>query len=147
MTTARPIPSARRSPALLLMAFALALILAACGGGGGGGGASVFKLNVAVINETLEPAAVTFDVAGVPGEPETLDSCRGTVLTFDLPADDDWALAINGQIAIDSTTLDANLEDRNLVSEVTLLEDGTIQQKYLSVGGRVGRPSQAGICI
>ena len=89
MTTARPIPSARRrGHALAGMAFACALILlAACGGGGGGGGEAAYKLRLATTNETAEPITVTVAVDEVPGEPQTLETCKATLFTFDIPAD------------------------------------------------------------
>ena len=148
MTTARPIPSARRSaPALVAAAIALALILAACGGGGGGGGASAFKLRVATVNETAADATITLDVAGAPGEAQILETCRGRVFTFDLPEGEDWTMTINGEIAIDSVALDENMLDKNLVAEVTLLEDGTVEQESVSAGALIGPPAQSGICL
>lgn len=152
MTTARPIPSARRrGHALAGMAFACALILlAACGGGGGGGnGDAALKLRLSTVNETLEPATVTLDVDGEPGEPQTLDSCKGTVFVFDLPFDPaTWAVTINGEIAIDSTQLDPNLIDKNLIGEVLILEDGTIEvTEEITPGALIGAPAQSGICL
>ena len=79
MTTARPIPSARRlGHALAGMAFACAIILlAACGGGGGGGdGDAAFKLRVAATNETAESATVSLAVDGTLAEPQTLEAAR-----------------------------------------------------------------------
>jgi hypothetical protein len=149
MTTARPIPSARRRGAALVAAtIALALILAACGGGGGGGnGATTFKLRAATVNETATDATVTLDVAGVPGEEQILETCRGRVFEFDLPAGEDWTMSINGQVAIDSLALEENQIDRNLIAEVTLLEDGTIELESLSAGALIGPPAQSGICL
>lgn len=147
MTTARPIPSARRhGHALAAAAIALALILAACGGGGGGG-ATTSKLRVATVNETAADATITFDVAGVPGEEQILETCKGIVFTFDLPEGEDWTMTINGEIAIDSLALEENQRDRNLIAEVTLLEDGTVEQESLNVGALIGPPAQSGICL
>ena len=148
MTTASPIPSARRrGPALAAAVIALALILAACGGGGGGG-ATTFKLRVATVNETAATATFTLDVGGVPGEAQELESCRGTVFTFDLPADPEtWAFTANGEIAIDSANLEDVQRDKNLIAEVTLHEDGTVEQESLSVGALIGVPAQSGICL
>ena len=148
MTTARPIPSARRrGPALAAAVIALALILAACGGGGGGGGATTFKLRVAVVNETATDATITLDVAGVPGEEQILETCRGRVFEFNLPEGEDWTMNINAEVAIDSLALEENQRDRNLIAEVTLHEDGTVEQESLSVGALIGVPAQSGICL
>ena len=152
MTTARPIPSARRrGHALAGMAFACALILlAACSGGsGGGGGDAAFKLRLATVNETPETATITFDVDGEPGEPQELDTCKGTLLTFDLPADPaTWAVTINDNIAVDSTQLDPNLIDKNLIGEVTVQEDGTIEiTEDIQPGALISPPAATGICL
>jgi hypothetical protein len=148
MTTARPIPSARRRGAALVAAtIALALILAACGGGGGGGGATTFKLRVAIVNETATDATITLDVAGVPGEEQALPTCRGQVFEFDLPEGEDWTMTVNGEIAIDSLALEENQRDRNLIGEVTVLEDGTVEQESLAPGALIGPPAQSGICL
>ena len=148
MTTASPIPSARRrGPALAAAAIALALILAACGGGGGGGGATTFKLRVAIVNETADDATITLDVAGVPGEAQILETCRGRVFEFDLPEGEDWTLTVNAAVAIDSVALAENLRDRNLIGEVTVLEDGTVEQESLTTGALIGPPAQSGICL
>ena len=149
MTTARPIPSARRrGPALVAAALALAVILAACGGGGGGGnGATTFKLRVATVNETPTDATITLDVAGVPGEEQILETCRGRVFEFDLPEGEDWTMTVNGEVAIDSLAIADNLRDRNLIGEVTVLEDGTVEQESLTTGALIGPPAQSGICL
>ena len=151
MTTARPIPSARRrGHALAGMAFACALILlAACGGGSGGGGDAAFKLRLAVTNETPETATITLDVDGEPGEPQELESCKGTVYTFDLPADPaTWAVTINDETAIDSTQLDPNLIDKNLIGGVLINEDGTIEiTPEITPGALISGPAATGICL
>lgn len=151
MTTARPIPSARRrGHALAGVAFACALILlAACGGGGGGGGDAAYKLRLATVNETPEAATVTLDVDGEPGEPQTLDSCKGTVFVFDLPADPaTWAVTINDEIAVDSTQLDPNLIDKNLIGAVLVHEDGTVEvTEEIVPGALIGATAQSGICL
>ena len=149
MTTARPIPSARRrGPAVAAAAIAVALILAACGGGGGGGGATTFRLRVVAINETAATATFTLDVGGVPGEPQEVESCKGRVLTFDLPADPEtWTFTANGEIAIDSATLEDVQRDKNLIAEVILHEDGTVEQESLSIGAGISAPAASGICL
>ena len=151
MTTARPIVSARRrGHALAGMAFACALILlAACGGGGGGGGDASYKLRLATVNETPDAATVTLDVDGEPGEPQTLDSCKGTVFVLDLPADPaTWTVTINDQIAVDSTQLDPNLIDKNLIGAVIVKEDGTVEvTEQIVPGALIGATAQSGICL
>jgi hypothetical protein len=130
------------------MAFACAIILlAACGGGGGGGGAAAFKLRVAVTNEAPEAASVSLDVAGAPGEPQTVESCKGAALTFDLPEGEDWTLAVNGEPAIDSLQIDPNLIDKNLIAEVWIHADGTVEQKSINPGALIGPPAASGICL
>jgi hypothetical protein len=132
------------------MAFACAVILlVACGGGGGGGGgASAFKLRMSTVNETADAATVTFDVAGEPGEPQTLESCRATLYTFDLPEGEDWAMTINGNIAVDSVQLDPNLLDANLIGEITVNEDGTIEiTEEIVRGALITPPAASGICL
>ncbi|HET6381460.1 MAG TPA: hypothetical protein VFH63_10595 [candidate division Zixibacteria bacterium] len=147
--TDRPIPShirARSGP--LAMLLLLGLVLAACGGGGGGGGnGDTYRLRVAVVNETDGPIDVSVDVAGEPGEPQTLESCTGQVLEFSIPAFDEWVLTADGQVAIDSATFEDTLRERNLIAEVWVLEDGTVEQQTLSPGSNIGPPAQAGICI
>lgn len=151
MTTARPIPSARRrGHALAGMAFACAIILlAACGGGGGGGGEAAFKLRLATTNETAEAATITLDVDGTPGEPQTIESCKGAALTFDLPADPStWTVTINGDVAVDSTQLDPNLIDKNLIGSVLVHEDGSIEiTEEITPGALIGPPAASGICL
>ena len=152
MTTARPIPSARRrGHALAGVAFACALILlAACGGGGGGGnGDAAFKLRLATVNETAAAISVTFDVDGEPGEPQSLDTCKATLFTFDLPADPStWAVTIDGETAVDSTQLDPNLIEKNLIGEVTVNEDGTIElTEDIQPGALISPPAASGICL
>ena len=151
MTTARPIPSARRrGHALAGMAFACAIILlAACGGGGGGGGDASYKLRLATTNETLEAATIALDIDGTPGEEQTLDTCKGALFTFDLPADPStWAVTINGETAIDSTQLDPNLIDKNLIGGVLINEDGTIEiTNEVTPGALISPPAASGICL
>ncbi|HEY8178255.1 MAG TPA: hypothetical protein VIH19_06645 [Candidatus Limnocylindria bacterium] len=151
MTTARPIPSARRrGHALAGMAFACAIILlAACGGGGGGGGEAAFKLRLATTNETTEPLTVTLAVDGEPGEPQTVDTCKATALTFDIPADPGtWTVSLNDEVAIDSTQLDSNLIDKNLIGSVRMNEDGSIEfTEDIQPGALISPPAASGICL
>ena len=151
MTTARPIPSARRrGHALAGMAFACALILlAACGGGGGGGADAAFKLRLAITNETAESATVTLAVDEVPGEPQTLESCKATVFTFDIPADPGtWTVSVNDEVAIDSTQLDPNLIDKNLIGSLRVNEDGSFEfTEEIQPGALISQPAASGICL
>ena len=151
MTTARPIPSARRrGHALAGMAFACALILlAACGGGSGGGGDAAYKLRLAMVNETPAAISITFDVDGEPGEPQSLDTCKATMLTFDLPADPaTWTVTVDGETAVDSTQLDPNLIEKNLIGEVTVLEDGTLEiTEDIQPGALISPPAASGLCL
>jgi hypothetical protein len=102
---------------------------------------------VATVNETASDATITLDVAGVPGEEQILETCRGRVFEFDLPEGEDWTMTINGEVAIDSLALEETQRDRNLIAEVTLHEDGTVEQESLSVGALIGPPAQSGICL
>jgi len=151
MTTARPIPSARRrGHALAGMAFACALILlAACGGGGGGGGEAAYKLRLATTNETAEPITVTVAVDEVPGEPQTLETCKATLFTFDIPADPGtWTVSVNDEVAIDSTQLDPNLIDKNLIGSLRVNEDGSIElPEEIQPGALISPPAASGICL
>jgi hypothetical protein len=151
MTTARPIPSARRrGHALAGMAIACALILlAACGGGGGGGGDAAFKLRLAITNETAEPANVTLAVDEVPGEPQPLESCKAALFELDIPADPGtWTVSINDQVAIDSTQLDPNLIDKNLIGSARLNEDGSVEiLEEIQPGALISPPAASGICL
>ena len=151
MTTARPIPSARRrGHALAGMAFACAIILlAACGGGGGGGGEAAFKLRLATTNETAEPITVTLAVDEVPGEPQTLETCKATLFTFDIPADP-------GPGPCRSTTRSRstppssipNLIDKNLIGSLRVNEDGSIEfTEEIQPGALISPPAASGICL
>ena len=145
--TARPFPFEAR-PRLIRLALvaALGVVLAACGGGGGGNGdVSGLGLNVAVVNETTDDLAITLDVGGEPGQAQTLATCKAEVYAFDLP-DGEWVLALNGQTAIDSFELEANLIDRNLIAEVQANDDGTVSLIRISAGTQVSKPAQLGIC-
>lgn len=151
--TARPYPSSARPrrrgmAAILLFGF----VLAACGGGGGGGNggdgnSSGYILHVAITNEVRSgPVDASVDTDLEVGEATSIDSCSAAVLEFPIPIDD-WRLVVNGQTAIDSTQMDANLIDRNLIAEVIANDDGTVTQKSLAIGGGIGAPAQAGICL
>ena len=151
--TARPYPSRarprrREMVAILLFGF----VLAACGGGGvggngGGGNTSGYMLRVAIINEVRSgPVDASLDTDLEVGEATSIDSCSAKVLELPIPLDD-WRLMVNGQTAIDSTQMDANLIDRNLIAEIVANDDGTVTEKSLAIGGGIGAPAQAGICL
>ena len=148
--TTRPAQSSprprRASIALVLMA---GLALSACGGGGNGGnggGSTSNTLRVAVVNEVRSgPVDASVDTPSETGEITSIESCKAQVLELPIP-DDDWTLMVNGQVAIDSTQMDPNLEGKNLIAEVTANDDGTVTQKSLAVGALIGAPAQAGIC-
>jgi hypothetical protein len=151
--TARPYPSSARPRRSVMAAMVLlAIVLAACGGGGGGGGngdgnGSGYMLRVAVTNEVRSgPVDASLDTDLEPGEATSIDSCSAKVLELAIPLDD-WRLVVNGQTAIDSTQMDPNLIDRNLIAEVVANDDGTVTQKSLAIGGGIGAPAQAGICL
>jgi hypothetical protein len=151
--TARPYPSnARPRRSVMAAIVLLAIVLAACGGGGGGGGngdgnSSGYMLRVAVTNEVRSgPVDASLDTDLEPGEATSIDSCSAKVLELAIPLDD-WRLVVNGQTAIDSTQMDPNLIDRNLIAEVVANDDGTVTQKSLAIGGGIGAPAQAGICL
>lgn len=148
--TERPIPSAARPRhGLIAMLLVLGLALVACGGGGGGGGGGdgdTLTLRVAVVNETEGDAAVSLDVAGTPGEETVIATCSAQVLELEFPAFEDWVLSVAGQTAIDSTQLQDNQLDRNLIAEVWVNEDGSVTQESLAPGRLIGAPAQAGIC-
>jgi hypothetical protein len=140
---------ARPRHAGLALVATFALVLTACGGGGGGGGngggTSDYTFKAAVVNETEGPIDVTLDTAGVPGDPTTLESCTATVVEYAIPLDD-WTLTVGGQTAVDSLAMDKNLIDKNLIADITLKADGTIDLKRLAPGAIIGAPAAFGIC-
>ena len=127
---------------------AITLLLAACGGsnGGGGGGDEALSLKIAIVNKTATDASVSLDTATTPGEPQTVETCDGKVLTFTLP-DEDWTLMINDQVAVDSLELDPNLEFQNLIGTINVNDDGSLETKELRVGRVQQQPAQLGICV
>jgi len=129
----------------------LGLTLTACGGGGGGGGggnggsSSDYSFKAAVVNETAGPIDVSLDTIEGPGEPTSIESCTAQVLEYAIPLDD-WTLMVGGQTAVDSLALDPNLIDKNLIADIVLKEDGTINVKRLAPGAIIGAPAAFGIC-
>lgn len=134
----------RRRPGLAPMAavIVLGLALAACGGDNGGdGGGPALMLRVAVANETDSEATMQIN----DGEAQTLESCKGSVFTFELP-DSDWVLNVNGQPAIDSLELESRLIGRNLTAQVWINEDGTLETRHLTAGSNIQAPAALSIC-
>jgi hypothetical protein len=137
--------SRKSGGAVLLGAVAsLALVLAACGGGDGGGGggdATEYEIQVAIANETTEQMTIRLD----DGEPQTLETCTGNVFIFNLPATD-WVVYVNDQPAIDSLDLDPNYLDKNLVANLWLHEDGTLEVERVQPGSNIQKPAKPSIC-
>jgi hypothetical protein len=138
-----PSRTAWRSVAPMMAAMlTLALLLAACGGGGGGGNNDVSgTLKVAVANKTETEATLQIG----DGEPQTMEACKGAVFSFDLPVTD-WVLTINGQSAIDSTTLSSDLLDVNIVADLVIESDGSITVNRVQRGANIQPPSSFGLC-
>jgi hypothetical protein len=138
-----PSRTAWRSVAPMMAAMlTLALLLAACGGGGGGGNNDVSgTLKVAVANKTETEATLQIG----DGEPQTMEACKGAVFSFDLPVTD-WVLTINGQSAIDSTTLSSDLLDVNIVADLVIESDGSITVNRVQRGANIQPPSSYGLC-
>ncbi len=130
---------------LLLAITATALVLAACGGGGGGGGGNGditdYVIRVAIANETTEQATVQLD----DSEVQTLETCTGAVFIFNLPATD-WVLTVNGQPAVDSLDLDPAYLDKNLVANLWLHDDGTLEVERVVPGSNIQAPAKPSIC-
>jgi hypothetical protein len=138
-----PSRTAWRSVAPMMAAMlTLALLLAACGGGGGGGNNDVSgTLKAAVANKTESEATLQIG----DGEPQTMEACKGAVFSFDLPVTD-WVLTINGQSAIDSTTLSSDLLDVNIVADLVIESDGSITVNRVQRGANIQPPSSYGLC-
>lgn len=123
---------------------ALALVLAACGGGDGGGGGgdtTDYQIQVAIANETTEQMTIRLD----DGETQTLETCTGNVFFFNLPATD-WVVYVNDQPAVDSLDLDPNYLDKNLVANLWLNEDGTLDVERVQPGSNIAKPAKPSIC-
>lgn len=139
-------PTAAGRAAVVAATVTLALVLAACGGGdngggGGGGGDTQYIIQVAIANETTEDATIELTDA----EPQTLATCKGNVYTFNLPVTD-WILSVNGQPVVDSLDLDPNYLDKNLVANLWLNEDGTVDVERVQPGSNIQKPAQPSIC-
>ncbi|HEX6127854.1 MAG TPA: hypothetical protein VF071_02425 [Candidatus Limnocylindria bacterium] len=139
--------SARRPrPAVAAMAAiaALGLVLAACGGGGGGNGngdGSGFTLRVSFANETADVATLQLD----DGEPVTVESCKGGVFSFEMPATD-WILTVNGETAIDSLEYQPNELDNDVAARMWLYEDGRLELESFLPGSNISAPATISIC-
>ena len=136
-----------KSPTAVMFtaAAALALVLAACGGGdnggGGGGGGTGYVIQVAIANEKTEQMSIQLDES----EAKTLETCTGAVFTFDLPATD-WVLTVNGESAVDSLDLDPSYLDKNLVANLWLHDDGTLEVERVVPGSNIQAPAKPSIC-
>ncbi len=146
MTALRP-ASLRRRPWPLVIPFAaVALLLASCGGGngGGGGGGGDISIKLAVVNKTAADVNVSLDTTE-PGEPTVVASCKASLVTMPLPAED-WTVVIDGNVAIDSLELEPDLIDVDLIGEMIVNEDGTFEQKELRAGRVKQQPANLGVC-
>ena len=146
--TAWPRRSRRRRLSPLVLFAALSLLLAACGGGGGGGnGTGNVALKLAVVNKTDADLSVSLDTVEA-GEPTVVGSCKASLVTFPLPAED-WTVVMNGEVVLDSLELEPELVDPpvNLIGEIVANEDGTYEQKELRPGRVKATPAQLGICV
>ena len=78
----------------------------------------------------------------MPGEPQTLESCKATVFAFDIPADPGtWTVSVNDEVTIDSTQLDPNLIDKNLIGSLRVNEDGSFEFTGGDSTRRVDQPT------
>ena len=124
---------------------ALGLLLAACGGGGGNGngnGGGEFTLRVSFANETEAEATLQLN----DGTAQTVESCKGGVFTFDMPATD-WILTVNGETAIDSLEYQPNELDQDVAAQLWLNEDGTVELQSFSPGSNITAPAALTICL
>lgn len=136
-------PTRRFRPVVAAVAT-LGLLIAACGGGNGGNGGngeSGFTLRVAFANETAEAATLALD----DGEPQTVESCKGGVFMFEMPATD-WVLTVNGETAIDSLEYQPNELDNDVAAKLWLHEDGTVELQSFLPGSNIQAPAGISIC-
>ena len=137
---------ARPTPLEVAAVAALGLLLAACGGGGNGGGngngGGGFTLRVSFANETDAPAELALN----DGEVQTVESCKGGVFNFTMPATD-WILTVNGETAIDSLEYQPNQLDQDVAAQVWLNEDGTIELQSFNPGSNITAPAALTICL
>lgn len=134
----------RHAVAAMAAVAALGLVLAACGGGGGGNGngdGSGYTLRVAFANETADVATLTLN----DGEPQTVESCKGGVFSFEMPATD-WILTVNGETAIDSLEYQPNELDNDVAARLWLFEDGHTELDSFLPGSNIPAPATISIC-
>lgn len=133
----------RKMASMLAVSSLLAIALAACGGGGGGGGGPV-NLDVLVINRNREAPATVMLAGGAEQEPT--DTCKAKNYPF---ADivEPWQVLVNGEVAIDSATLEPNQIGVTLAAQVEVLRDGTVETTFLRPGRPFVAPPTAGICF
>jgi hypothetical protein len=131
---------------VVVAAAALGLLLAACGGGGGGGGGEgSYTLRLAFVNESPETATVQLNSGETQGEPQEVESCKGRVLTFAMPATE-WIITVNGETAIDSLERQPNELDNDVAARLQLNEDGTLTLDSFLPGSNINPPAALGIC-
>lgn len=131
-----------RTGAVPMAAVAIvALLLAACGGGNGGNGEVTNVIRVAFANETDSDATIQLN----DSEPTVVESCKGGVFIFDLPATD-WVVTVNGETAVDSLELEPTHLDSNLVANLWLHEDGTLETERVLPGSNIQAPASLSIC-
>jgi hypothetical protein len=134
----------RKMASLLAVISLLAGVLAACGGGGDGGGGGAANLDVLVINRNREAAATIMLAGGVEQEP--VETCKAKNYTF---ADivEPWQVLVNGEVAIDSATLEPNQIGVTLAAQVEVMRDGAVEQTDLRPGRPFVPPPTRGICF
>ena len=133
-------PTRRARPAVAAIAM-LGLVIAACGGGGGGGGDDLYTLRVAFANETDAEATVALNNAN----PQAVESCKGAILTYEMPAED-WILTVNGETAIDSLEYEPNQLDQDVAARLWLHEDGSLELESFSPGSNIAGITALSIC-
>jgi hypothetical protein len=128
--------------ALLLVAG-----LVACGGGDGGGGETVAMLHLLVINHSDADVTVGYSQADTPAEDQTVATCSAEI--FDYPLADPYVITINGETAVDSSTLAQVPGDfaTDIVTELEVAEDGSATAEDPRLGSRLSKPPKLSICV
>ena len=98
-------------------------------------------MKVAFANETAEAATLQLD----DGDVTSVETCTGGVFEFNLPATD-WVLKVNGEPGVDSLEIDPNYLDKNLVANLWLHEDGTLEVERVQPGSQIQPPAKPSIC-
>lgn len=134
---------ARRARPAVAGIVLLGLLVAACGGGGGGGGGdATYTLRVAFANETDAEAALALN----DGEAQVVESCKGGVYLFTMPATD-WVLTVNGETAIDSIEQNPlHIDNNDAAARLWLHEDGSIELESFAPGSNISAPAALSIC-